>query len=261
MRILIVGYGWTGRKVFEEFQKYKYDKLHVTSHHDVYDALETCDYDWVINCAGVTGVPNVDACEDDKWTTLEGNILFPIRLRKSIAHRPTRFAHFSSGCIYEGNIDSVDTPPNFFGSTYSVSKAVSDTHLKEDSMVFRIRMPFTGKNEPKNFLTKVKYYAENGNLYNGGQNSLTNHDEAVSMAVKLIVNGCNNGAYNLVNQGSVDLPWIVSKMKLSKEPSWITRDDFESITKCKRSNCVIPAYHEMSDVTESLERAIYEGGF
>lgn len=260
MKVLVVGDGWTGRKVFQEFAKHKLDNLQVTSHCDVFDALEVCDYDWVVNCAGVTGMPNVEQCEDYPFETFYGNITFPVKLRETISSK-TRFAHFSSGCIYEGKIDSVDAKPNFFGSTYSTSKSISDTLLKDNSVVFRIRMPFTNKNEPKNYLTKVKHYAENGFLFNAGQNSLTDHDESIRVSVDLILNNADDGPYNLVNSGSVDLPWIVSKMKLNKEPDWITADDFNKMSKCKRSTCVIPAHESMSNINEALERAIYEGGF
>lgn len=259
MKVLVVGRGWTGMKVFNEFNGQGVD-TQITNHGGL-DGYDLAGFDWVVNCAGVTGLPNVDACEDDPQSTYHGNALFPIRLRQRLQGMPTRLAHFSSGCIYQGSIDSVDAEPNFFGSTYSTSKGISDSVLKVNSVVFRIRMPFTNKHESKNYLSKVKNYAVNGVLYDGGPNSLTDHDEAIGLGVGLILKNTPDGAYNLVNQGAVDLKWIIDRMELPNQPTWVDAKEFAKITRCQRSNCVIPAHPMMSDVQQALERAISEGGF
>lgn len=252
MQILLVGRGWVGTKMYIELTKRGHN-LTLVSSLTAFHMLNTRSYDWVVNSAGVTGTPNVDACELDKFNTFQGNTIYPIQLYEACKTSGVNFSHFSSGCIYEGNIDSVDADPNFFGSTYSISKGISDSYLKDKAQVYRIRMPFTAFDEPKNFLTKVIKYAKTGKLYEGGLNSLTYLDDAITVACDLIEERAPNGPYNLVNRGAVTMHDITNIFKL--EPQWFTSEEFRTATACGRSNCVIPSYHKMPHVLERLELA------
>lgn len=253
MAILVVGRGWAGRKVFETLVTRGYVTA-LCSHWDAIRAVEENQWDWVVNCAGVTGSPNVDACEKDKSGTIEGNAVFPVLLHQACERNYARMAHFSSGCIYQGDITDVNADPNYFGSIYSVTKGVSDTYLKDKAVVFRIRMPFTGRKEAKNYLYKVYNYAQTAKLIDAGQNSLTDLDEAVSVACDIISDRMPEGAYNLVNQGSVNMHELADLMGIS--PQWFTPEEFRAATAAGRSTCTIPAYNGMSDVRMALTRAI-----
>jgi dTDP-4-dehydrorhamnose reductase len=57
---------------------------------------------FVINAAGYTGKPNVDACELDKAGTLAGNTLLPQTLAHACAAAGIPWGHVSSGCIFSG---------------------------------------------------------------------------------------------------------------------------------------------------------------
>jgi dTDP-4-dehydrorhamnose reductase len=252
MHFLVVGRGWTGKKVFKELLQ----RGHVVtfcSHEDAIDTIERTTFDWVVNCAGKTGTPNVDACELDKQGTIDANAIFPALLANACGWG-TRLAHFSSGCIYMGDIDDVDASPNYFGSIYSVSKGVSDVYLGDKAQVYRIRMPFTGVNESKNYLTKVYNYAKHGKLIDAGENSLTDLDEAVSVACNLMEEHEPNGYYNLVNKGSVNMHELADLMKI--DPQWYTPEEFKAATAAGRSTCTIPAYEGMSDIRDALKNAI-----
>jgi dTDP-4-dehydrorhamnose reductase len=229
-------------------------RVFTSSHDAAIDILGSIYVDWVVNCAGVTGVPNVDACEIDKQNTISGNAIYPALLHDICERRHIRFSHFSSGCIYQGNIDSVDAHPNFFGSTYSISKGISDVHLKDKAQVYRIRMPFTGTDEPKNYLTKVLKYARTGKLIDSGHNSLTDLDEAVRVACDLIEAGKPNGYYNLVNSGSITMHELMDMFGMQVE--WFTDEEFKAVTVATRSTCTIPAYACMNDVKTALRNAV-----
>lgn len=256
MKILVVGRGWTGNKVFSELVK-RGHQVTFDSHYNVLNTLienkSLPKFDWVVNCAGVTGSPNVDACENERTKTLEGNSIFPIQLYDRCSKMGIKLAHFSSGCIYTGEINSIDANPNFFGSIYSISKGVSDVFLKNKALVFRIRMPFTGKKEPKNYLTKVLKYAKTGKLIDSGYNSLTDHDEAVSVACDLIEED-KFGPYNLVNSGSIAMKELADM--LGVHPEWFTSEEFKNATAAARSTCVIPDCDRMRPVTDALKSAI-----
>ena len=253
MKILVVGRGWVGQKIFNELHSRMHEVV-ITSHEFAHSIIQHNKYDWIINCAGVTGVPNVDACENNKQLTYEGNALFPIELSHVCNTLGIRFAHFSSGCIYEGDITDVRAKPNFFGSTYSISKGISDTYLLDTAQVYRIRMPFTGVNENKNTLSKILYYAKHGKLFEAGYNSLTDLDEAVRVAANLIERGADNGPYNLVNSGAVTMHDVVELLGIT--PEWFTPEEFIAATVAKRSTCTIPAYEEMRPIQTALQIAI-----
>jgi dTDP-4-dehydrorhamnose reductase len=254
MKVLVVGRGWTGKKVYKELLSRKID-TNLASSNEALTAIKFVKYDWVVNCAGVTGVPNVDACEDDPENTMQGNAVFPVLLHRAVEASGARFMHWSSGCIYQGQIESVWAHPNFFGSIYSISKGVSDRYLTDKAVVIRIRMPFSSVDEPKNIITKILYYAGKGALYNAGQNSMTDHDEAVRVSVDLLVENAVNGPYNLVNTGTFDM-YDISKMLNIENVRWRTTDEFLASIKCQRSTCQIPSYNSMRPLKQAFDEAL-----
>jgi dTDP-4-dehydrorhamnose reductase len=125
--------------------------------------------------------------------------------------------------------------------------------LRDKALVFRIRMPFTGKLEAKNYLFKVMNYAKTAKLIDAGENSLTDLDEAVRVACDLIESNAF-GPYNLVNKGSVNMHELAELMNI--QPEWFTPEEFKAVTAAARSTCTIPAYDAMSDLTFALTQAI-----
>lgn len=254
MHFLVVGRGWTGNKMYYALAMRNHIVTVCSHYHAIREVKSSNRYDWVINCAGVTGTPNVDACEKDKNGTLRGNAIFPIDLFNACESNNIKMAHFSSGCIYTGNIKDTYAEPNFFGSIYSISKGISDLYLRDKAVVFRIRMPFTGKNEPKNYLTKVMAYAKNAKLIDAGANSMTDLDEAIDNACDIIEADPCYGYYNLVNQGAVTMHELAEIMGI--KPEWFTPEEFRAATAAGRSTCTIPAYEGMSNVQDALANAI-----
>lgn len=254
MNILIVGRGWVGRKMFDQLVINGHT-VTLCPHQSAKETIRNSNFHWVVNCAGVTGNPNVDACENDKLSTIRGNAIFPIDLYDVCHQEGMRFAHFSSGCIYEGNIDDVYADPNFFGSTYSISKGIADSILKEKCLMFRVRLPFDSSNNRKNLLQKLFSYSISGKLVEGGLNSISDIDEAIEIAAKLMEQDAE-GPYNLVNHGAVTTHEISDMLELVSD--WYLPEEFTNATKAKRSNCVIPAYNKMSPVRDALTKRIRE---
>ena len=254
MKILVVGRGWTGNKVYRELLARDHS-TQLIDHKSVFNNIKHTKVDWVVNCAGITGYPNVDSCESQPDATMDANAIFPLLLHKACQQHNIKFAHFSSGCIYQGVINDVMAAPNFFGSVYSVSKGLSDTYLKDKALVLRIRMPFTNIIEQKNLLTKLRNYAVKGKLAPLGPNSLTDHDEAVRVTCDLIEEDQTVGAYNLVNQGSIYNKEIADMLGLHAA-EWFSDEEFRKFTAAARSTCVLPADSRMRDLTAALEQAI-----
>jgi dTDP-4-dehydrorhamnose reductase len=225
--MVVVGTGWVGTKMAALL-----NCRAITHQMAEYETFR--GEDWVINCAGRTGKPNVDACERERAETVWANSFFPLRLHEMADKAGARFAHFSSGCIYQGGPHEADAMPNFFASTYSASKAVSDQVLKDRALVFRIRMPFDGSGHAKCLLTKLRQYAKHGKLWNA-VNSLSEIDEMTAIAAELIRNGAPNGPYNLVNRGTISTREIAEICGIRGE--WFKGREFMGAVACPRSVC------------------------
>ncbi len=58
--------------------------------------------EFLVNVAGVTGKPNVDACEIARAETLAGNALLPQTIAQACAVCAIPWGHVSSGCVFSG---------------------------------------------------------------------------------------------------------------------------------------------------------------
>ena len=125
---------------------------------------------FLVNAAGFTGRPNVDACELQKTACLQGNAVLPGIIRDVCEDLRIPWGHVSSGCIYTGTrpdgygFTEQDAPNFSFRqdncSFYSGCKALGEEILlgAEQCYVWRLRIPFNHQNTPRNFLTKMIRY-------------------------------------------------------------------------------------------------------
>ena len=91
MNVLILGSGYIGNHLFNHLKHYhdveqttqKYVDYTCTRKNktaiDFKSFLHDKRFDIAVNCSGYTGVPNVDACEDNKKECWEYNVLAPVR--------------------------------------------------------------------------------------------------------------------------------------------------------------------------------------
>ena len=176
---------------------------------------------FVINCAGFTGKPNVDACEHAKAECLFANAVLPGRIREACDRAGVPFGHVSSGCIFEGSrpdgsgfVES-DIPNFCFRSNhcsfYSGTKALGEEVLADCSSCFiwRPRMPFHEIDSPRNYLSKLMTYERILNA----TNSLSHLDEFAKICLECWRRRCEYGIYNVVNTGSVTTKQIVSLLQ------------------------------------------------
>ena len=129
--------------------------------------LQDLKPDFLINAAGYTGSPNVDACELAKAECLAGNAVLPGVIREACEGAGTAWGHISSGCIYNGGTTGwkeTDTPNFSFRngpcSFYSGTKALGEEILEgaEDCYIWRLRIPFNHELMPRNYLYKLLNY-------------------------------------------------------------------------------------------------------
>lgn len=232
--------------------------------------------EFLINCAGCTGRPNVDACEDHKAECLFGNAVLPGRIAEVCADAKLPWGHISSGCIYTGaRSDGLgfreDDPPNFSFrqnncSWYSGSKALGEEVLANvpDIFIWRIRIPFNHVDGPRNYLSKLMRY----DRLLDATNSLSYLDEVVAAALQCWQQRIPFGTYNLTNPGAVTTREVVELIKqhglCDKAFSFFKNEEefMATAARTPRSNCILDSSKllncdiHLTEITEALKKAL-----
>ena len=254
--ITLIGHGYMGDHIATEICKRNLPH-HRIRHTDSIPKHTSV----IINAAGYTGSPNVDACELHKQETIDGNVIWPVLLERRFPTTP--IVHISSGCVYTGYEQrfTEDDYPNFDfnnGSFYSGSKALAQKLLMpfmDKSYLLRIRMPFGDKDHPKNLLTKMKNYQKLVS-YN---NSLSYMPDVANFAIACALGSIPKGIYNVCNPGYSNAYEIIGMMGIEKE--FITQEQFKQTTLAPRSNCIlstdkIQSVFPIQDIKTALLKAI-----
>lgn len=255
--ITLIGHGYVGDHIKQELDKQGVKYTWIT-HNDAIPKDTTV----IINAAGYTGSPNVDACEKERQQTIDGNVIFPLELEHSVGDIPV--VHISSGCVYTGykNGDWTEyDEPNFDfnnGSFYSGTKTLAQRLLipfLNKSYLLRIRMPFGDYDHPKNLLSKLMKYNKLINF----ENSLSYVNDVASVAVHFATTLPTPGIYNVCNPGSKTTKQIADMMGLTKQ--WFTEQEFNEFVTAPRSNCVLSTakldqIYPLKSADETLSLAI-----
>ena len=208
--------------------------------------------DVVINAAGYTGKPNVDACELAKEDTIHGNIVWPQILTDWCMLNDITLGHVSSGCIYSGRrLDgepfTEEDEPNFSFkqnncSFYSGTKAIAEKIVSKwnKNYIWRLRIPFEEYNNPRNYISKMLKYDK----LLQAENSISNKQEFVSACIQTFVNKVPFGIYNVTNTGYITTDFLVEKLKvtIAKDRNFTLIDEetlYKNYAKTPRSNCVM----------------------
>ena len=216
-------------------------------------ALKADRPEFLINAAGYTGKPNVDACELDKAACLFGNAVLPGRIAEACAAAGVPWGHVSSGCIYTGKrADGAgfteDDAPNFTFrrnncSFYSGTKALGEEILAgaPDVFIWRLRIPFDHRESPRNYLTKLMRYQR----LLEAENSISQLHEFVAATFACWEKRVPFGTYNVTNPGHVTTREVVDLIRESgvcvkNYEFFADETDFmQKAAKTPRSNCVM----------------------
>lgn len=284
MIILLGGSGYVGQaygRLFRRegvaFQSVARAELDYADPGALADFLRASGATFLINAAGYTGKPNVDACELHKEACLFGNAVLPGRINKACREAGIPWGHVSSGCIFSGERPGgggwrEDDTPNFSFRTnhcsfYSGTKALGEEVLAgEDNLyVWRLRIPFNEVDSPRNYLSKLMRYAR---LLEAG-NSLSHLDEFVWATWQTWEKKVSFGVYNVTNPGSVTTREVVELIQESgvagdKEFSFFDDEDefMAKAAKTPRSNCLLDTAKlegvgiHMTPVQEALRQSL-----
>jgi UDP-glucose 4,6-dehydratase len=288
MILLLGASGYIGEAFAKELQRRKKEFIPLArqqvdySRFDVLlEFLRAKKPSFVVNAAGYTGKPNVDACELDKAGTLVGNTLLPQTIAHACAAAGIPWGHISSGCIFSGakisengkvrvekdmtqpklhalaekkspailGFTETDTPNFSFRdqpcSFYSGTKALGEEALANigQSYVWRLRIPFDEFDNKRNYLSKVQRYSK---VYEN-VNSISHRGDFVKACLDTWELRAPFGIYNVTNPGYVTTRHVVERIeKFLKPPRkfefWANDEEFYKIAaKTPRSNCVMDA--------------------
>lgn len=208
---------------------------------------------FLINAAGYTGKPNVDACELDKTNCLFGNAILPGRIAEACTAAGIPWGHVSSGCIFTGKRPdgtgfTEDDSPNFTFrqnncSFYSGTKALGEEILAGAPSVYiwRLRIPFDYRESPRNYLTKLMRYQR----LLEAENSISQLQEFVAATFACWEKQVSFGTYNVTNPGHVTTREVVelileSGVCAKSYEFFSDESDFmQKAAKTPRSNCVM----------------------
>ena len=208
---------------------------------------------FLINAAGFTGKPNVDACELAKADCLNGNAVLAGTIRSVCEDLKITWGHVSSGCIFSGRRPdgdgwTEDDSPNFsfrspHCSFYSGSKALGEEVLEgaENCYIWRLRIPFNQESNPRNYLQKLLNY----DFLLEAENSVSHLDEFVQKCAESLKNEVEPGVYNMTNPGSVTTSQVTEWMRVEgvteKEFQFFENEEhfMENAARTPRSNCVL----------------------
>ena len=158
---------------------------------------------YVINCAGLTGSPNIFWCDENKIETIESNVTYQLTLAKLCFDKGIHLTCFGSGGIFESDkFYSEEEEGNYKKNFYSESRIYLENIIKNYSNVLylRINYPMSSNKSNKNLLTKLLTYKNIEQV----ELSITCIDDLFIILFEMIENN-ENGVCNFVNPGSIKL--------------------------------------------------------
>jgi dTDP-4-dehydrorhamnose reductase len=286
MILLLGATGYIGQAFATELRRRKHlfipltrKAVDYTNFNILFDYVRQSKPDFLINAAGYTGSPTVDACEIARAETLQGNAVFPQMVARVCLMTNTPWAHISSGCIYcgakviENGIPHVERdlsqhrlqqlfanhPERFYGFTelddpnfsfhappcsfYSGTKALAEESLRDfgQCYIWRLRIPFDEFDHVRNYLSKIQNYPK---VYDN-INSLSHRGDFVRACIDLWQQRALFGTYNVTNPGAVTARYVVDQIKGILKTDrrfhfWKDDTDFyRYAAKAPRSNCIL----------------------
>jgi 3,5-epimerase/4-reductase len=242
--------GWIGQMVVkilkEQGKEVHVANARIEDRAAIIKDIEQFKPKYILNCAGVTGRPNVDWCEDHKQETIRSNVIGTLNLVDVAFMHNINVTNFATGCIFEyddkhqlgsgiGFLE--DDEPNFAASFYSKTKGMVEQLLRNypNVLTLRVRMPISDDLSPRNFITKISKYAKVVNV----PNSMTVLHDLLPVAIDMTEKGVL-GVMNFTNPGAISHNEILDLYKKYIDPTFtytnFSLEEQAKILKAGRSN-------------------------
>jgi len=289
MKVLVYGKGWIGNQFIDILTK-QYIEFYVGKSRvdDVIHLEEEIKYYNPTHVVSFIGRTH-GTIGDKKYTTIDyleqegklyenvrDNLFSPFVLAEICGRKKIHYTYLGTGCIFKYDethpfaeeIDGFteESVPNFFGSSYSIVKGFTDKIMKlyeKNVLNLRIRMPITGENNPRNFITKIVNYEKVCSI----PNSMTVLPELLPYVIDMMKNKIT-GTMNLTNPGLVSHNEIFEMYKEIVNPffSWknFTQEEQRKILAADRSNNFLDTtrltslYPEIKNIKESVRDCLIQ---
>jgi 3,5-epimerase/4-reductase len=245
-RVLIFGAGYLGTKCSEVLPDAVLSTALIDDPEQVHEALEEHHPDCVLNCAGMTGSPNVDWCETNQLITYRSNTIGPIVLAEECAKANVHLTHLGSGCVFYGKSpdpkgwkeDDYANP----SATYTRSKYAADLLLAmlPNVAIVRLRMPIDTNPGPRNLITKLANYPKIIDV----ENSVTVVEDLIHVLGQVMEKRAT-GIFHAVNPGTMRHRDLLKLYEELVDPShtneWIKEEDLvkQGLAAKTRSNNIL----------------------
>jgi UDP-glucose 4,6-dehydratase len=297
MVILLGSSGYIGQAFGKEltqrgipFRPVSRKEINYTDYRALRTALQKEKPEFVINAAGFTGKPNVDACENQKGETVSGNVTLAQTVAQACDAAGVELGFVSSGCIYTGakvrrecgtwavedrlteplvsellsthservaGFTETDEPNFCFAhnncSFYSGTKALAEEVMAgfPDFYVWRLRIPFDEFDGSRNYLSKVQRYAK---VYQNW-NSISHRGDFVAACLDSWLQKIPGGVYNVVNPGYISTREVVQKIQQRLKPTW-KPEFWQNDDEFYRFGAVTPRSNCILDTAKILKAGI-----
>jgi len=216
----------------------------------------------VLNCAGITGRPNIDWCETNKPATIRTNVIGTLNVADLTNERGIHCTVYATGCIFKydeahplgSGIGFVeDSEPNFDESFYSETKGYMEQLLKcyENCLILRVRMPISDDLIHRNFVTKIVKYERVVNI----PNSMTVLTEMLPASLAMAQKGLT-GVYNFTNPGVISHNEVLDLYTKYIDPTYtyknFTVEEQAKVIVAGRSNNELDTTKLMADMPEGI---------
>lgn len=240
---LVFGAGWLGGQFVERLPGARLSRTDIADERAVAHELDALGPRHVINCAGRTGRPNVDALESEPESTYRSNVTGALVLASACRRRSIHFTHLGSGCLYSGDNGgrgyAEEDPPNFSGSLYARTKGLAEAALRDlGALQLRVRLPLCAAPSPRNLLTKLLGFRSVISV----PNSVTVLEDFWAPALALVA-ARETGVWNMVNEGVETHDALLALYRERVDPAL----DFDVVSlaslaprlRAGRSHCVL----------------------
>jgi 3,5-epimerase/4-reductase len=242
--------GWIGNHVANLLRSQGHKVYMANSRLENRDAvgkeLDQYQPTYVLNCAGVTGKPSIDWCEDHKPETIRSNVIGALQLADLCFLRGIPLTVYSTGCVYTYNDKhpmgsgigfKEEEPPNYYGSFYSRTKIIAEDLLKEypNVLVLRLRMPISDDLHPRSLVTKLTHYSRVVNI----PNSMTILTDMLPISIIMTRRGLR-GIFNFTNPGVLSHNELLDLYAKEIDPSFkyenFSEEEQAKVLKAGRCN-------------------------
>ena len=212
---------------------------------------------YVINCAGITGDPNILWCDDNKTETIAINITYQLTLADICKKYNIHLTILGSGGIFENDkYYSESEEGNFHGNFYGECRITLEKMIKNypNVLYLRINYPISKYHSNKNLLTKILGYKRIDNI----SLTITCIDDLFPILLEMIENN-ETGITNFVNPGEISLVSILEIYNRYKFHSFVVNngvmveDNKRSVSKLE---CEKILEYNPLDVFEAVDECV-----